>query len=174
VNADDQIDEIKAMMNVMYAKFASEHGLRETKPPAFSTLRYHKELNKLHTAYNEQFNTTFNMIVNEKMILIAKFFETLASRVLYVFELANHDLEAWLRAVIAPMESQVREHQSQLRRRLESIKRIHQATDTIEDRIVELEMIEKSFNTQLTELNTFHQSIMSLLVLETLKEGLAA
>lgn len=174
VNADDQIDEIKAMMNVMYAKFASEHGLRETKPPAFSTLRYHKELNKLHTAYNEQFNTTFNMIVNEKMILIAKFFETLASRVLYVFELANHDLEAWLRAVISPMESQVREHQSQLRRRLESIKRIHQATDTIEDRIVELEMIEKSFNSQLTELNAFHQSIMSLLVLETLTEGLAA
>jgi hypothetical protein len=174
VNADDQIDEIKAMMNVMYAKFASEHGLRETKPPAFSTLRYHKELNKLHTAYNEQFNTTFNMIVNEKMILIAKFFETLASRVLYVFELANHDLEAWLRAVISPMESQVREHQSQLRRRLESIKRIHQATDTIEDRIVELEMIEKSFNSQLTELKTFHQSIMSLLVFETLTEGLAA
>jgi len=172
--ADDQIDEIKSMMGVMYEKFAAEHGLRETKPPSFSTARYHKELDKLHIAYNEQFNTTFNMIVNEKMILIAKFFETLASRVLYVFELANHDLEAWLRAVISPMESQVREHQSQLRRRMESIKRIHQATDTIEDRIAELEAIEKSFNNQLVELKAVHQSIMSLLVLETVKEGLAA
>ena len=174
VNADEQINEIKAMMNVMYDKFASEHGLRETKPPAFSTVRYHKELNKLNAAYSEQFNTTFNMIVNEKMILIAKFFETLASRVLYVFELANHDVEAWLRAVISPMESQVREHQSQLRRRMESIKRIHQATDTIEDRIGELEMIEKGFNSQLSELTALHQSIMSLLVSESLSEGLAA
>ena len=72
------------------------------------------------------------------------------------------------------MESQVREHQSQLRRRMESIKRIHQATDTIEDRIAELEAIEKSFNNQLVELKAVHQSIMSLLVLETVKEGLAA
>lgn len=174
VTADDQITEIKMMMNVMYEKFSSEHGLRDTKPPAFSTLRYHKELTKLDTAYNEQFNTTFNMIVNEKMTLIAKFFETLASRVLYVFELANHDLEAWLRAVISPMESQVREHQSQLRRRLESIKRIHQATDTLEDRIVELEIIEKGFNTQLTELNALHESIMSLLAVESLSEELVA
>ena len=31
------------------------------------------------------------------------------------------------------MESQVREHQVQLRRRLESIKRIHKARDTLED-----------------------------------------
>jgi len=36
---------------------------------------------------------------------------------------------------MAPMETQVREHQLQLRRRLESIKRIHKATDTLEDRI---------------------------------------
>ena len=174
VTADDQITEIKMMMNVMYEKFSAEHGLRDTKPPAFSTLRYHKELTKLDTAYNEQFNTTFNMIVNEKMTLISKFFETLASRVLYVFELANHDLETWLRAVISPMESQVREHQSQLRRRLESIKRIHQATDTLEDRILELEVIEKGFNVQHAELNALYESIMSLLVVKSLHEELEA
>lgn len=91
-----------------------------------------------------------------------------------MFELANHDLEAWLRAVISPMESQVREHQLQLRRRLESIKRIHQATDTLEDRIGELEVVEKGFNSQLADLKTTHQSIMSLLVSESLSEELAA
>ncbi len=43
---------------------------------------------------------------------------------------------------MSPMEMQVREHQMQLRRRLESIKRIHQATDTLEDRVSELEEVE--------------------------------
>ena len=173
-NADAQINEIKKMMNVMYEKFSSEHGLREMKPPTFHIARYQKELAKLESVYVEQFNTTFNMIAYEKMSLIAKFFETLANRVLYVFDIANQDLEVWLRAVISPMESQVREHQLQLRRRLESIKRIHQATDTLEDRIGELETIEKGFHDQLSELESLHQRMITLLEVEHLEEGLAA
>ncbi len=66
VSSDAQIDEIKKMMDVMYEKFSKEHGLRKSEPPAFSTLRYQKELAKLERAYKEQFNTAFNMIANEK------------------------------------------------------------------------------------------------------------
>ena len=38
-----------------------------------------------------------------------RFFETIASRVLYVYKVANRDLETWLRAVVTPLESQVKE-----------------------------------------------------------------
>ena len=65
---------------------------------------------------------------------------------------ANKDAEVWLRAIMAPMETQVREHQIQLKRRLESIKRIHQATDTLEDRISELESVEKNLLQQIQAL----------------------
>ncbi len=164
--SDTQIDEIKHMMDVMYDKFAKEHGLRKSEPPLFSTLRYQKELAKLERAYKEQFNTAFNMIANEKMTLTSKFFETLASRVIHVYEVANQDVESWLKAIIAPMESQVREHQLQLRRRLESIKRIYKATDTLEDRIVELEGIEKSIHVQLTDLHVLQQHIGNALAFE--------
>lgn len=157
VTSDEHIQDIKKMMDVMYEKFATEHGLRKSEPPTFSTLRYQKELIKLERAYKEQFNTTFNMIANEKMTLTTKFFETLASRVVHVYEVANRDVENWLKAVISPMESQVREHQIQLRRRLESIKRIYQATDTLEDRITELENIEKSIQEQVADLKILRQ-----------------
>ncbi len=166
IQSDSQIDEIKQMMDVMYDKFAKEHGIRKSEPPLFSTLRYQKELAKLERAYKEQFNTAFNMIANEKMTLTSKFFETLASRVIHVYEVANRDLESWLKAVIAPMESQVREHQLQLRRRLESIKRIYKATDTLEDRIVELETIEKSIHAQLTDLLVLQQHMGNALAYE--------
>lgn len=166
IESDTQIDEIKQMMDVMYDKFAKEHGLRKSEPPLFSTLRYQKELAKLERAYKEQFNTAFNMIANEKMTLTSKFFETLASRVIHVYEVANQDVESWLKAVIAPMESQVREHQLQLRRRLESIKRIYKATDTLEDRIVELETIEKSIHAQLTDLHVLQQHMGNALAYE--------
>lgn len=174
LSSDAQIDEIKKMMDVMYEKFSKEHGLRKSEPPAFSTLRYQKELAKLERAYKEQFNTTFNMIANEKMTLTSKFFETLASRVIHVYEVANRDIENWLKAVIAPMESQVREHQLQLRRRLESIKRIYKATDTLEDRISELEAIEKSIQTQLDDLNKLRVELKHALAFEQLDQRVAA
>jgi len=77
VQSDDQIEEIKKMMDAMYEKFAEEHGLREVTPPVFSTLRYQKELAKLERAYKEQFNTALNMLTNEKMTLTSKFFRNL-------------------------------------------------------------------------------------------------
>jgi len=39
---------------------------------------------------------------------------------------------------MVPMETHVREHHTQLRRRLESVKRIHRASDTVETRLEEL------------------------------------
>ena len=174
VQSDAQIDEIKKMMDVMYDKFSKEHGLRKSEPPTFSTLRYQKELAKLERAYKEQFNTAFNMIANEKMTLATKFFETLASRVIHVYEVANRDVENWLKAVIAPMESQVREHQLQLRRRLESIKRIYKATDTLEDRILELETIEKSIRVQMADLQILRQHMSNALDFESEPVEMAA
>ena len=167
VKSDEQIDEIKRMMDAMYEKFAKEHGLRKSDAPAFTTLRYQKEIAKLERSYKEQFDTALNMIVNEKMTLTSKFFETLASRVIHVYEVANKDAENWLKAVIAPMESQVREHQLQLRRRLESIKRIYQATDTLEDRIGELEGMEKSIHVQISELKILRQHLKNALNFES-------
>jgi hypothetical protein len=174
ISSDAQIDEIKKMMDVMYEKFSKEHGLRKSEPPAFSTLRYQKELAKLERAYKEQFNTAFNMIAHEKMTLTSRFFETLASRVIHVYEVANRDVENWLKAVISPMESQVREHQLQLRRRLESIKRIYKATDTLEDRILELEAIEKSIQAQLDDLKVLRMHMKNALAFEPIDDALAA
>lgn len=174
VSSDVQISEIKQMMDVMYEKFSKEHGLRKSEPPAFSTLRYQKELAKLERAYKEQFNTALNMLANEKMTLTSKFFETLASRVIHVYEVANRDIENWLKAVISPMESQVREHQLQLRRRLESIKRIYKATDTLEDRILELEAIEKGIQAQLDDLKQLHLHINNALAFESVQDAIAA
>jgi predicted GTPase len=164
--SETQVDEIKNMMDAMYKRFSEEHGLKQVEPPAFSTLRYQKELAKLERAYKEQFDTAFNMLTNEKMTLTTKFFGTLASRVIHVYEVANRDVENWLKAVMAPMESQVREHQLQLRRRLESIKRIYKATDTLEDRINELEAMEKAIHNQLKDIRVLRQHVGNALAFD--------
>ena len=122
------------MMQAMYARFAKEHGLERYTPPPFSMLKYQKEIDRLERAYNQHFNTLWNMVSKAKFALMKRFFETIASRVKHVYDIANRDLESWLKAVMSPLETQVKEHHLQLRRRLDSIKRIHRASGELEER----------------------------------------
>ncbi len=147
--AGRQSTETHEMMRAMYARFAKEHGLEPFNPPAFSVLKYQKEIERLERAYNQHFNTLWNMVSKAKFSLMKRFFETVASRVKHVYVIANRDLEAWLKAVMSPLETQVREHHLQLRRRLDSIKRIHQASGELEERVVELEQHEAAIRLQI-------------------------
>ena len=123
------------MMQAMYARFAKEHGLERYTPPPFSMLKYQKEIDRLERAYNQHFNTLWNMVSKAKFALMKRFFETIASRVKHVYDIANRDVESWLKAVMSPLETQVKEHHLQLRRRLDSIKRIHRASGELEERL---------------------------------------
>jgi len=153
IAASNQATEIHGMMTAMYEKFSQEHGLEPFKPQAYSILRYQKEIDRLERAYNVHFNTLWNMASNIKFSLMRKFFETVATRVKHVYEVANRDADNWVRAVMAPMETQVREHHLQLRRRLESVKRIHNASQELESRMHELDEMKKSTDGQIEELN---------------------
>ena len=155
----DEITEITKMLDAMYKRFSVEHGLKLSSPNGFSTLRYQKEIDRLEKAFNNQFNTVLAIVTTEKHTLTQKFFETIAVQARRTFEVANRDVENWLRAVMSPLETQVREYQLQLKRRLESVKRIHQATDTLEDRIVELQQSEQGVLQQVEELNQIANAI---------------
>jgi hypothetical protein len=132
------VDEIFSMMEAMYRRFSTEHDLRLGVPVPFSVHRYEKDITRLEKAFHQQFNTWLNLLTTEKRQLTQRFFETVAVQVRKHMEVVNRDVEHWLRAIMAPLENQVREHQKQLKSRLESVKRIHEATDTLEERIEDL------------------------------------
>ncbi|NMG47806.1 GTPase [Azoarcus communis] len=161
-----EIGEITNMLDSMYKRFSVEHGLKLTSPEAFSTQRYEAELDRLEKAFNRQINTTLTLVTTEKHALTQKFFETIAVQARRTFELANRDVEQWLRAVMSPLETQVREYQLQLKRRLESVKRIHQATDTLEDRVDELKQAEAGVLSLITELEQMQAAIGQALGLQ--------
>ncbi len=140
--------EIHDMMQAMYMRFAKDQGLERYTPPPFSMLKYQKEIDRLERAYNQHFNTLWNMVSKAKFALMKRFFETIASRVKHVYDIANRDVESWLKAVMSPLETQVKEHHLQLRRRLESIKRIHRASGELEERVAELEQQEAALAAQ--------------------------
>src|SRR6185503_13346452 len=128
--------------------FAHEHGIEMFVPPQFSVVKYLKEIERMERAYNTHFNTLWNMVSKAKYPLMKQFFETVASRARHIYKVANRDVEAWLKAVMSPLETQVREHHIQLRRRLDSVRRIHRASDELESRILELEQSREALETQ--------------------------
>jgi predicted GTPase len=162
--SDDEVNEILSMMEAVYKRFAVEHGLKLGSPTAFSLLRYRKELDRLQSWCDAHLNTMVSLMTHDKKNITQKFFEEVAVQVRRAFEHANRDAETWLRAIMAPMETQVREHQIQLKRRLESIKRIHQATDTLEDRIAELESVEKNLLAQIQGLEEIAGRVREILL----------
>ena len=158
-----QIIEIQIMMAAMYRKFSEKHGLAAISPPDHSLQKYRKEIARLERMFDERFNTVFKMLTLKQSSITSRFFETLAKEVVRVFEVANRETEAWLKALIAPMETQVREHKSQLKRRIESVSRIHTATGTLDERIEELEALSASVADKMNDLARANQRVIEAL-----------
>jgi archaellum component FlaC len=142
-----QAQEIKELMEGVYKKFQAEHGLSNVKPKAFSVMKYARELKRLEEKHMQMLSG-MSLVMTEQKTVIRKFFDSAVGKVRAIYAMANRDADNWLKTIMSPMESQVREHQIQLRRRLESIKRIHKASDTLEDRMKELEHVREGIRDQ--------------------------
>ena len=163
-----EIHEISTMISSMYKRFGVEHGLSLETPDSFSLAAYQQEIDRLEASFNTHFNM-LAILTREKRSLTQQFFETVAGQVRRTFENLNRDIEHWLRSVMSPLESHVREHQTQLKRRLESIKRINETTDNLEDRISDLTQSRSLLSSQLESLLAIRNHLQASLTADGTK-----
>jgi len=145
--SNKKTDEIFVMMNIMYKKFSTDHGLTLSNPMAFSLDKYRVELDGVELLFQKQFGAV-TMLTNTRVALMQKFFDSIAHRVKQCFLKANRDVEAWQKVVMAPLEAQIREHKLQLKNRMQSIQRIHMATDSLEEKIAAFEAMQLELDMQ--------------------------
>jgi hypothetical protein len=160
-----RIDEITEMMTVMYRKFSTEHGLALSTPMPFSLKKYREELDMIEAVYQKQFGTAA-LMTTHKLALMQKFFESIASRIKHSFLQANRDVDAWLKVVMAPLDAQIREHKQQLKQRQKSIERIHEAADTLEEKIQAFEQLQAELNAQAATLDKLERELTHAIALE--------
>ena len=134
----DHVVEVQAMMTAMYASFNREHGLALGTPAPFSIRPLIDELERIEALHRQQFGA-LSLVTTEKWSLTRRFFESVAVRIRDVYERAGEDSQNWLRALMAPIDSQLREHQAQLRRRVDSVRRVMEASGQLQERIAQLE-----------------------------------
>jgi hypothetical protein len=151
-NASEQTDQINTLLQTIYREFHKEHGLTETKPKFFSMAKYKRDLERLYheaEAYRKSPVTT----MTEQSFVVKKFFISMVSHARNSFFQAHQEAEAWGKAAMAPLVSRIKEHKHQMEKRLESLRKINESRDTLQNRISELEQIARKLKTQLDDIN---------------------
>lgn len=145
--ANKQAQQVRGLVQAIYGKFHSEHGLAKIKPVNFSLLPYRSQLQKLYEEA-EAFRNSPMMIITEQHFVVQKFFVTLAGRAREIFSEGNGAARAWSKAIMGPILSQVREHKILMDQRLENLKKVHENSDNLNDRIAELESSRQNLENQ--------------------------
>ena len=156
--AGQQVDKVNTLVQTIYRKFHQEHGLAEVKPKLFSFTRYKREMERLyHEA--EAYRTSPLTTMTEQSFVVKKFFISMVSHARNVFFNAHQDAEAWGKAAMAPLVARIKEHKSQMERRLESLRRINESRDTLQSRIEALEKQVAKLSGQLADIDAMMETI---------------
>ncbi|GGI53732.1 dynamin family protein [Oxalicibacterium solurbis] len=156
--SSQKTEEIGEMMSVMYRKFSTEHGLALATPMPFTLEKYMKEVAMIERLYHKQFGAAA-VLTTPQVVLMQKFFDSIASRVKQTLLQANRDVEAWLKVVMAPLEAQIGEHKLQLKRRKKSIEKIHVATDSLEEKLLSFEQMQMDMDMQRAQLTRLENDL---------------
>ncbi|KQQ86632.1 dynamin family protein [Massilia sp. Leaf139] len=165
-----QVAEIGTVMDAMVRGFAAEHGLTLSPPVPLSLARYRDEIAAVEALYVKQFGTA-TLLMTSRSTLLERFFDSIVSSVRRSFRAANAEVEAWLKVLMVPLETQIRQHKEQLRHRLSSIQRIHDATDSLEQKIAAFETSQDELEQQRRRLAALNDAVGAALVDTPLKEA---
>jgi hypothetical protein len=168
--ADVQVAEIGTLMDGMLRGFAAEHGLTLSPPVPLSLRRYRDEIDAVEAQYIKQFGTA-TLLMNSRSTLLERFFDSIVSNVRRTFRAANAEAESWLKLIMVPLETQIRQHKEQLRHRLSSIQRIHDATDSLEQKIAAFEASQAELERQRARLLSLNGAVAAALENVPLKEA---
>jgi len=138
VAANEALREIERMTLGVQRSFAEQLGCVLSPPMAFNLDTYRAELAQAEAAARSQLGPQAALLHN-KWTLIERFFDSVVVRVRDIFESAERDAEAWSGSLLPPLEAQLREQRTQLKRRAAAADRIAVARDSLRERIGELE-----------------------------------
>lgn len=160
--AMEQANDIAALSENITRDFESDHGIDNFKVRRLRLERFKLEVQRLEQKHSH-LKETKTLFFREQMSITNRFYESVCTASRKVFSRALRDATNWNNNLMVPMETYVREHHTQLRRRLESVKRIHRASDTVEQRLAELNEMHSQLDAQHKRFAGFQNNLSTLL-----------
>jgi len=160
------IGEARAMMSSVSRKFSQEYQIAAIEVPEFATERFLIELDRLQQRCERDFKGTSSLLMRRRATLGTLFFDTVALKVIHVFEIADREVRTWMNGFIRPLEAQLVAFQEQTNNRIEGMARIQNAETDLVARIGELEALTADVAQQRKQWEGHHETLMALLDVE--------
>jgi GTP-binding protein EngB required for normal cell division len=160
------IVEQKAMMSSVARKFAEEYQIASVEVPEFATERFIVELDRLEQVCARDFKGAGSLLTRRRSTLGALFFDSVALKVMHVFEIADREVRTWMNGFIRPLEAQVNAYQEQANSRIEGMGRIQNAETDLITRLEEMRVLAGEVGAQLEQWKAHHQKVLALLEVE--------
>lgn len=165
-SAIEVIGEAKAMMTTVSRKFSHEYQVATVEVPEFATERFIVELDRLEERCARDFKGAGSLLTRRRSTLSALFFDSVALKVIHVFEIADREVRTWMNGFIRPLDAQINAFQEQSNSRIEGMGRIQNAETDLVSRADELRALAGEVQAQLRQWEAHHERMMALLDVE--------
>ncbi|MES2771626.1 MAG: dynamin family protein [Pseudomonadota bacterium] len=159
-NAETEAAEIAQMVTAVHRKFVVEHAMNLDAPTPFSITAHRREIERLEIWCARHLNNPLQLAARQKDVLTERFFDEVGSQMRRIFKALNRDAALWLKALMSPLEKQIREHQLSLKQRMGNVKRIHEATSSLDERIGEVSAMEQTLQQQIASFETHKARVL--------------
>lgn len=147
-----QTEKTNTLLQRIYRKFSEDHRLGNIRPKLFSVNKYKLEMERLHREA-EAYRKSPLTAMTEQSFVIKKFFISLVSHARSAFYQAYSEAESWNKTALHSLLSRIKEHKDQMKKRLESLRKISESREMLQQRIAELEANAETLNSQLADIN---------------------
>lgn len=131
-------EDILKLMQDVYSTFRDRFNFSSME---FPPLDFEEPRQKLAVLIHEteQFcKDPVNIVMTEKRFMVRKFWRQLVEESRIIFNEARANTERWLTAVPLPLETQIRDHKTQLEARVASLQKINERGSSINEEIEKL------------------------------------
>ena len=129
------IDEAAASAMEASRRFPAEFGLPAPELVPFSPERFAHELARLEALCAHQLKRGAALLLRPHTALAQLFFDSIASKAVRVFEIADREARSWVGAFIRPLEAQLAARQERTNARIEGIGRMQDAEGDLVQRL---------------------------------------
>lgn len=160
------IEEAGAMMANVSRKFSQEYGVASVEVVEFGTARFIVELDRLEARCARDFKGAGSLLTRRRSTLGALFFDTVALKVIHVFEIADREARSWLTGFIRPLDAQLGAFQEQTNSRIEGMGRIQNAETDLVARLEEVRALVAEESAQLEQWKVHEERLAQVLDVE--------
>jgi hypothetical protein len=160
------IGDAKQTMAIVGRKFSQEYKIAVVEIADFGTERFLVELARIREHCEREFKGGSSFVLRSRKSTGTLFFDTVALKVINIFEIADRETRAWMAGFIRPLEAQINAYQEQSNSRIEGMGRIQMADTDLVARMEELRRLVADLSAQKGELEAQAQRVAAILEIE--------